>query len=75
MLDSYLSTKFGINSLDGFLMEKMRFTDDDGRRTMDACATVIALLTQSSRAKNFNFFQKKKIHLKFQTFYKSTGIF
>ncbi len=45
-MDSYLSTRFGINSLT--VSEKTRFTDD--RRTMDTHAMAIALLTQSSRA-------------------------
>ncbi len=45
MVDSYLSTKFGINSLDG--SEKTFYG-----RQMDARATAIALLTESSRAKN-----------------------
>ncbi len=46
MLNSYLSTKYGINSPD--VSDKMRFTDG---RTTDACATALAMLTQSSRSK------------------------
>ncbi len=42
MVDSYRSTKFGINLLDGFRPA--------GRMT-DARATALALLAQSSRAK------------------------
>ncbi len=60
MVDSYLSTKFGINLLDGFwenaFYGRTDGRTDDGRRTdgrtTDARATALALLTQSSRAKN-----------------------
>ena len=45
MVDSYLSTKVGVNSAS----EKMRFMDG---RTTDARTTAFALLTQSGRAKN-----------------------
>ncbi len=46
MVDSYLSTKFGINLFHGF-----RENAFYGRTTTDACATALALLTQSNRAK------------------------
>ncbi len=45
MVDSYLSTKFGINALDCFLENGFYL------RTTDVRATALALLTQSSRAK------------------------
>ncbi len=51
MVDGYLSTKFGIDSLDGFWENAFYGRWTDGRTT-DARATALALLTQSSRAKN-----------------------
>ena len=52
MVNSYLSTTFGINSHD--VSEKTRFTDGRpmARRTTYAHAMALALLTQSRRAKN-----------------------
>ncbi len=48
MVDSYLSTKIGVNSLDGFWENAFYGW------TPDAHATALALLTQSSRAKNYS---------------------
>ncbi len=51
-MDGYLSTKFGINLLDGFWENAFYGRRTDDGRTTDARATALALLTQSSRAKN-----------------------
>ncbi len=59
MVDSYLSTNFGINLLDGFWENAFYGRTDDGRTT-DARATALALLTQSSRAKK-QFDQKAQL--------------
>ena len=61
MVDSYLSTKFGISSLDGFWGNAFY------GRTTDACATALALLTQSSSAKNAKI-QNLKYHNSFNNF-------
>ena len=50
MMDNYLSTKLALIRLT--VSEKTRFTDDGW--TTDARATALALLTQSSRAKNWH---------------------
>ncbi len=50
MLDSHLSTKFGINLLDSD-QENVFY----GWTMMDPCAMTLALLTQSSNAKNCNY--------------------
>ena len=49
MVDRYLSTKFGINLICGFWENAFYGL----RTTPDARTTAIALLTQSSRAKNY----------------------
>ncbi len=49
MADSYFSTKFGINSLDGFWGNAFYGWRTD-RRT-DACATALALLTSQVQLK------------------------
>ncbi len=52
MVDSYLSTKFDVNSLDRFLAENAFYGQATAR--MDVRATASApLLTQSSRANGF----------------------
>ncbi len=48
MVDRYLSTKFAVNLFDGF--RENAFYGG----TPDACATALALLTMSSRAKNIH---------------------
>ena len=56
MVDSYLYTKFGVNLLDVFGEKSVLRTDG---WTTDACATALALMTMSSRAKKSKIFKKQ----------------
>ncbi len=47
MADRYLSAKFGLDPCSGSKKPELM----DGRQTTDACATTVALPTESSRAK------------------------
>ncbi len=56
-MNSYLSTKFGVNLVNGFQENAFYgWSADgqttDGRTAMDEPTTTLSLLTQSNRAKN-----------------------
>ncbi len=48
MVKRYLSTKFGINLLEGVLRKRVLRTAH-GRRTTDACVVTVALLRSSTK--------------------------
>ena len=74
MVYSYISTKFGVNSLHDFprkhFMNDGRTDDDDVlEQTIDARVTAIALRTQSNRSKKLKPFENVQIDTKLMQSY------